>query len=242
MIFFFYCVSVKLIDNLGRINMFVVVGFPVQDDLFQSLQSPKEPCTISFLPSRDRKLGMGTESGFECGFLVMISIITDKRSIFFVKAFQNPSFFQLHSLLFCELFSARGRKAGHVLDVACQHFNSWKSSLDLRVARGHCRWIFQWNSEVSHLESAFPPLGIVTNCISASIFPPAQAGHGFWGGLGLRSGQNAVMGWAKSRQLTSVWVMGGGPCGEDGDKTEVFSGLCVSTRPVPPARAGFPNP
>lgn len=105
MIFFFYCVSVKLIDNLGRINMFVVVGFPVQADLFQSLQSLKEPCTISFLPSRDRKLGTGTESGFECGFLVMISIITDKRSIFFLlRLFRTPLFSNFTACRFVNYF------------------------------------------------------------------------------------------------------------------------------------------
>jgi len=33
--------------------MFVVLGFPTLFDLFQSLQSPKEPYAISFLPSCD---------------------------------------------------------------------------------------------------------------------------------------------------------------------------------------------
>lgn len=95
------------------------------------------------------------------------------------------------------------------------------------------------SSTFTFTESGCPALGMVANVVGLFGFRLRSCPH-----------QSQILRWPWAEKRTKgncglgkeQRVTGRGPCRGDGDNTEVFRGLCISTGPVQSARAGFPNP
>lgn len=144
--------------------MFVVLGFPTLFDLFQSLQSPKEPYAISFLPSCDCELP-GNRDGVRFWMWVFSNDINNywpKKRCFFFNLLRTPLFSNVTACHFVNYFLHVKEKQDTCLMLRA-------NTLTLRrhlLIQGFLKDIPGGSSRnFTFRESGFPPLGIVANAV-----------------------------------------------------------------------------